>query len=200
VSLEEEPPARRRRGAALEEALLEATWEELVEHGYSALTIDAVAQRAGTSRPVIYRRWENKPELVRAAVKYLFKRDALVDPDTGSLREDMRAVMRAANEKRVGVSALLTAYLGGYFLETGTSFADLRAELIRGEPSVLDAMIDRAIARGEVDGDRITPRMRTVAFDLFRHEALMTLKPVPDDVMDAIVDEIFLPLVTARPG
>jgi hypothetical protein len=36
----------------------------------------------------------------------------------------------------------------------------------------------------------------TVAFDLFRHEALMRLGPVPDEVMVGIVDEVFLPLVT----
>jgi AcrR family transcriptional regulator len=200
VDLEESQPARRRRGAALEEALLEATWDELVEHGYGALTIDGVAQRAGTSRPVIYRRWPGRPELVRAAVIYALKRDPLPDPDTGTLRGDMVAVMRAANVRRVGVSALLIGYLGGYFQETGTSFADFREELVQHAPSLIDIIIDRAGERGEVDAASLTPRMRTVAFDLFRHEALMTFKPVPDDVIDAIVDEVFLPLVRARPG
>ena len=125
MDLQDAPVARRRRGAELEEALLEATWAELSEHGYGALTIDAVAQRAGTSRPVVYRRWAAKPELVLAAVVHVARRDAMAIPDTGSLREDMLAVLRRSNAKRIGFTALLTFYLGGYFQETGTSPADL---------------------------------------------------------------------------
>lgn len=191
-------PPRRRRGAELEDALLEATWAELTEHGYAALTLDSVAQRAGTSRPVIARRWPSKQDLVRATVERMMRRDPMSPPDTGSLRDDMLAVMRYANEHRIGVTALLAYYLGAYFQETGTRPADLREAAIGDRSSVFDLIIDRAIARGEIDPDRLTPRMRTLPFDLYRHEALMTLKPVPDDVIESIVDEIFLPLVSPQ--
>lgn len=194
MDLDHQPTARRRRGAGLERALLDAAWQELAERGYAALTIDSVAQRAGTSRPVIYRRWASKRELIRATVEYLLLRDQMTPPDTGTLRGDMIAVLRHANEKRVGVS-LLASYLGAYFQETGTSPAELRESVLGDQPNTVNLIVDRAIERGEVDGDRITPRMRTLAFDLYRHEALMTLEPVPDDVVVEIVDEIFLPLV-----
>jgi hypothetical protein len=62
--------ARRRRGPALEEALLDAAWTELTERGYDDMTIDAVAVRAGTSRAVLYRRWPNKQELVLATLAH----------------------------------------------------------------------------------------------------------------------------------
>ena len=62
--------------------------------------------------------------------------------------------------------------------------------------SSVDVVVDRAIARGEVDPATLTPRRRTLAFDLFRHEALMTLAPVPESVIQEIVDDIFMPLVT----
>lgn len=169
-----------------------------MEHGYGALTIDAVAQRAGTSRPVVYRRWATKPELVLAAVGHVAHRDAMAVPDTGSLRGDMLAVMRYANEKRIGFTALLTFYLGGYFQETDTSPADLREVIIGDEPSSVDVIVDRAIERGEVEAARMTPRVRSVAFDLYRHEALMTLKPVPEETLAEIVDTVFLPLATGR--
>jgi AcrR family transcriptional regulator len=198
MDLEEHPAARRRRGVELESALLDATWAELVEVGYGALTFDAVAQRAGTSRPVVYRRWATKPELVRAAVARVARRDAIATPDTGSLRGDMVAIMRFANQKRIGFTAFFVAYLGGYFLETGTSPADLREVIIGDRPSTVDIVIDRAIARGEVDAARMTPRVRTVAFDLYRHDALMTLKPLSDATITEIVDSIFLPLATGR--
>src|ERR1700722_20923204 len=62
--------ATRRRGATLEHALLDAAWEELQESGYAKLTMERVAERAGTSRAVIYRRWRNRSELVIAALRH----------------------------------------------------------------------------------------------------------------------------------
>jgi AcrR family transcriptional regulator len=198
VNLEGRPVARRRRGAELENALLDATWEEIVERGYAAMTIESVAERAGTSRPVIYRRWPTKADLVRATLERTMTRDPMELPDTGSLRGDLIAVMRYANARRIGTTVLLASYLGAYFQETGTSPADLREAVLGNRVSPIDAAIDRAVARGEVDPARLTPRVRTLAFDLFRHEALMTLKPVPDGVIEQILDEVFLPLVMKR--
>jgi AcrR family transcriptional regulator len=194
VDLEEQAGGRRRRGPELEDALLDATWDELVEHGYAALTIDGVAVRAGTSRPVLYRRWATKPDLVRAAVRRKLLRDQLAVPDTGSLRSDLIALIRAANQRRVGVTAFLPFYLSSYFQETGSSPAELREFMMQGRQSSMDVIYGRAIARGEVDAERLTPRLRNLAFDLFRHEVLMTLKPVPDEVIEAIIDEVVLPL------
>ena len=178
--------------------MLDATWDELVEHGYASLTLESVAQRAGTSRPVIARRWPSKPDLVRAAVERMLGRDPMQTPDTGSLRGDMLAVMRHASKHRIGATALLVYYLGAYFQETGTSPADLREGALRGRSSTLDVIFDRAIERGEVDPKRLTPRARTLAIDLFRHEALMTLKPIRDEVLVSIVDDVFLPLVSPQ--
>ena len=189
-------PGRRRRGAVLEAALLDAAWQELCDVGYGALTFDAVAQRAGTSRPVIYRRWATKAELVRAAVEHALRRGDAAVPDTGSLRGDLIAVMRYANGRTVSSAAMLTYYLGPYFQETGTNPTTLRDAIMGDRRTAVDVIIDRAAERGEIDPARLTPRVRTVAFDLYRHEALMTLAPVPDRVIEEIIDDVFLPLVT----
>lgn len=197
MHLHDTAPTRRRRGEELEAALLEATWAELAEHGYGALTFDAVAQRAGTSRTVVYRRWATKVELTEAAITFIGRRGKAPVPDTGSLREDMLAVMRHTNDKRIGLMALMIVFLGGYFQETGTSPYDLRRLVLDEQaPSALDVIIERAAARGEPVSHPLPPRVVNVAFDLFRHEALMRLGPVPDEVMVDIVDEIYLPLVT----
>jgi AcrR family transcriptional regulator len=194
VDLEEDAPVRRRRGAELEAALLEATWDELVEHGYGALTIDAVAQRAETSRTVVYRRWATKSELAEAAIAHMGRRQQMDPPDTGSLRGDLLAVLRFANARRLGLTALIVTFMGGYFQETGTTPADMRRLVIGDGPTVIDVVIDRAIERGEVSAERMTPRVRNVAFDLMRHDALMTLASLPDEAIVEIVDQIFLPL------
>ncbi|MFD7947322.1 helix-turn-helix domain-containing protein, partial [Streptomyces sp. NPDC059744] len=66
--MSKEPVRKRRRGAELETALLDAAWDELIAMGFEELTYEAVAARAGTSRAVLYRRWPTKRELVLAAL------------------------------------------------------------------------------------------------------------------------------------
>jgi AcrR family transcriptional regulator len=186
---------RRRRGAALEDALLTAAWGELAERGYANFTLDAVAARAGTSRPVIARRWATKHELVRAAIAQASRRTAPRDTDTGSLRGDLIALLQEANETRVDLAVILGVQLGGFLQETGSSLIDLRDLLLHGQGHALDAAFSRAVARGEVDPARLTPRVKSLPYDLFRHHVLMTLTPMAPDSIEEIVDTIVLPLV-----
>ncbi len=190
--------SRRRRGDELENALLDAAWLELSEGGYASFTIDAVAERAQTSRPVIYRRWPTRDELVVAAIRHGLRPIDVPLGDTGSLRGDLLAVMRAANESRQDIAALISVHLGTYYRATGLAPADLRELMLEGRPSTVDTIMDRAIARGEIDPERLTPRVASLPFDLMRHELIMTLKPIPEQVMVEIVDDVFLPLVRPR--
>ena len=187
---------RRRRGQELEDALLEAAWDELLDQGYDAFTIDAVATRAGTSRPVIYRRWPGKPELVRAAIAHNFAQSRRPVPDTGTLRSDTIALLRQANETRAGIAAFLGLHLASYFRETGTSIADLREGILGGQSNSLERIIARGLERGEIDPAKLTPRIATLPFDLLRLHLMMTFKPLPDEAIEEVVDTIFLPLVT----
>lgn len=189
----------RRRGPALEAALLEAAWAELTERGYTGFALESVAKRAGTSTPVIYRRWPDKTRLVEAAIAYASDANAVDVPDTGSLRGDLIAMMRAANTSRVGLLAATTALLGSYFEETGTNPGQLRDQVM-GKRSSAELIMQRAIERGEVDIEVVTPRVVSLPFDLFRHEVLMTLQPIPESDITAIVDQIVLPLTTRRPA
>ncbi|MET7400217.1 TetR/AcrR family transcriptional regulator [Dactylosporangium sp. NPDC005572] len=192
MSLKE--PGRRRRGQELEDALLDAAWDELNEHGYAGFTIDGVAARAGTSRPVVYRRWPTRQELVRAAIGRALLRDRPAVPDTGSLRGDLVALLRYANEHRVRFAAVASVHLAGYYQETGTTLADLRDAFI-GPGTAVEVILRRAVERGEADPARLIPRIASLPFDLFRHHLLMTFRPLPDEAIEEIVDQIFLPLV-----
>ena len=186
---------RRRRGRELEDALLQAALDELADSGYGDFTIERVAERAGTSRHVLYRRWRSREELVLAALRHDADRDAAEVPDTGSLRGDVLAALRSANERRIGAVALYSVQLGTYFRDTGTSLGELRRQILGDRPPVMQTIVDRAVERGEVDPRRLTPRIVTLPADLLRHEALMTLGRVPDEAIVAIVDDVFLPLV-----
>jgi AcrR family transcriptional regulator len=189
-------PARRRRGPALEQALLDAAWEELVDKGYDGLTFEAVADRAQTSRAVIYRRWPSKPELARAALKHGFAKERVAIPDTGNVRDDLVELMRRANASRARIGIMVAMRLGGFFAETGSSISDLRRSVLAPGATAVETILDRAVQRGEIDPARLTPRVVSLPFDLYRNELLMTFRPLPDEVITAIIDEVFMPLVT----
>lgn len=189
---------KRRRGDVLEAALLDSAWEEIVEKGYDRFTIESVAERARTSRDVIYRRWPGKAELVHAAAARAGSQQPVPVPDTGTLRGDVIELLRQASRSRAQIGVQMILQLGGYFAETGTGIAELRKAFLSDRSRPMQQILDRAVERGEVDPTKLTPRVTEVAFDLYRQEMLMTLKAVPDEVAESIVDEVFLPLVTKR--
>jgi AcrR family transcriptional regulator len=196
MSLKDDDQApRRRRGAALDNALLDAAWDELVDKGYDGFTIESVAERARTGRAVIYRRWPTKPELVRAAVGHAGQKERVAIPDTGSLRDDIVELLRRTNSSRARFGIVMALQLSGYYAETGTGLSDLRNAFMSGRANAVETLISRAVERGEADPAKLSPRVVGVPFDLYRQELLMTLKPVPDEVIESIVDEVFMPLV-----
>jgi AcrR family transcriptional regulator len=199
MSLSSDPSVQRRRhGAELQKVLLDAAWEELVDGGYDSFTIDAVAARAHTSRAVLYRRWPTKQDLVKAAIASRGFQQTIEIPDTGTLRGDLIEFMNQANGSRAQKGIALITRLGAFYNDTGTNIADLRQGLVHARSDAIDRMLQRAVDRGEIDPARLTPRVRRVTFDLFLHEIMTTLQPVPKTVINEIVDEIFLPIVTPR--
>jgi AcrR family transcriptional regulator len=189
----------RRRGAELERAILDAAWEQLTAEGYEHFTIDTVAARARTSKPVLYRRWKTREDLLRATVRHRGAADPPAIPDTGTLRGDLLALLTHANTTRNPMAALVSSMLGSFYNQTGPTPAELRAAFFSQRGSAVEQVVNRAVERGEIDPSRLTPRIIDLPFDLFRNEMMMTLKPVPDHVLRQIVDDIFIPLVTTKP-
>jgi AcrR family transcriptional regulator len=187
--------AERRRGVALEKALLDAAWEELTANGYARFTMDAVVKRAGTSPPVLYRRWSDRDALVRATITHILRKNVLGVPDTGSLREDVLTLMREISATRLQLVTVMSVNLAGYYQETGTRPGDLFDPSTTGRKEAVDVLFDRAAERGEIETERLTERIKSLPFDLLRQEFLTTFAPVPDHVLEEIVDTLFLPLV-----
>jgi AcrR family transcriptional regulator len=188
------PTGTRRRGSALEDALLDAAWDELREAGYARLTMEGVAQRAGTSRPVLARRWPTRLELVVAALRHrpMFSGDI---PDTGNLRGDVLAVLHlvAARFADLGPETIYGA-LGDYFADPGL-VPDLQAVVLQTGNEFMTAILKRAADRGEARDD-IPPRVATLPIDLLRHELFRSLSPADEQAITEIVDQVFLPLVS----
>jgi len=135
------------RGKAREQAVLSAVIELLGELGYEAMTMDAVAARAHASKTTIYKRWRGKPELVRAAVDTFIASRVPATTDTGSLRGDLMAVMRAMEGH---LTADFLAMMSGLVHAMRRDPA-LRAHLMDDAPAAR-LIVGRAVARGELRG------------------------------------------------
>ena len=188
---------QRRRGEELEAALLDAAWEELVDVGFARLTMESVAARAKTGVAVLYRRWSGKDELALAAIAHYGRLHPIAVPDTGSLRDDMLAVLAAINDTRYSFTVVITAAFAGLLASSGLTPAEVRTRLLSDRPNRAEIVFRRAHERGEIDLDRTPPAVLALPFDLMRHDLLMTLKPVTPARLTVIVDDLFLPLVAA---
>jgi AcrR family transcriptional regulator len=189
----------RRRGADLERAVLDAAWAELIERGYTNLTMDGVAARAGTSRPVLARRWDGRASLVIAAIRRRMADHPLDVPDRGNLRAELLEVLDLAAKRATALAATFALFSTEYFRDERATPADLRTALLAGQASSLAPILERAVTRGEIDAGKLTPVIVGLLPDLFRHHAIMNWK-APDAALQATwIDSIFLPLV-ARPG
>ena len=142
----------RPRDPRIDAAVLRATVDLLAETGYAGLPVSAIAERAGTSKPAIYRRWPSKAHLVHEAVFPIG--DATALPDTGSLAGDVREMVSRT-------AALLTtpaarAALPGLVGEMAADLT-LHAALLERFSDILsrgltDRLVD-AVARGEARSD-----------------------------------------------
>ena len=136
------------RDPAVDEAVLAATRELLVEAGYAGTTVDGIARRAGVSRPAIYRRWPSKAHVVHDAVFPTADDDLL--PDTRSFADDLRRIIGrslasyARPEARVAVPGLLTD------LDDQARRHDVVDGLQNRVRAGLAARVARAVAEGEV--------------------------------------------------
>ncbi|MFB7306810.1 TetR/AcrR family transcriptional regulator [Streptomyces sp. NPDC056192] len=198
--MSKEPVRKRRRGAELETALLDAAWDELIAMGFEELTYEAVAARAGTSRAVLYRRWPTKRELVLAALSRKAPPVPNEPPDTGNLRSDVIALLRfivrrmheLAPVRQVlaaeqGADTELSAYLASRNREPGGDW--------------MRTVLDRAARRGEIDSAASLPdRLVALPVVLVLHELLMARRAPSDADLEEIVDLLFLPLVMLQQG
>ncbi|MFG6201827.1 TetR/AcrR family transcriptional regulator [Nonomuraea sp. JJY05] len=186
--------ASRRRGPKLEEAILDAAWDVLVEHGYHGFTYEAIAARAGTSRPVLYRRWPQRDDLLLATLTTFWQ--PITVPDTGSLRDDAIGFLRNANADRAPTITFMSVQLADYFREAGTSFGELRDTLLPpGQATAFETIVARAVERGELPAVPGSSRVVNLPFDLLRHDLLTTMRAAPDESIVEIVDEVWLPLL-----
>lgn len=183
----------RRRGEVLEAAIFEAVFQELAEAGYVKFSIERVAAKAGTSKPVLYRRWPTRARLVHAALRANRPIFSFETPDTGSVRGDVMTILRHISET---VEALGPEIVFGLVAELlHESHPSLFTEVHEFGGKIMMAILRRGAERGEIAAEKLIPRLAALPFDLVRHQLVLLQQPLLPKDAEEIVDQIFLPLV-----
>jgi len=179
------------RDAVIRAAILQL----LADIGYDGLTMDAVASQAGVGKATIYRRWRTKQDLVVDTVAEL-NRAEITQPDTGSLRSDLRELLHS-------LVALINGPAGAAILSLLSTVPHhpALAEAFRDSP--LDVwqhgfqqVWARAAQRGEVPPGLAGTVACEVSTSLLVQRWLLTRQPVDDAYANEVLDTVILPLVS----
>jgi AcrR family transcriptional regulator len=170
-------------------AILEAAAELLLERGLPAVSMDAVAERAGVSKATIYRWWRTKETL---ALDALYNEWAAVQPtpkSTGSLRGDLLALLRPwvrlAGSRPYGrvISALLTE------AQMNPEFAAVyRSRFLEPRREQAGAIFRRAIERGEIPQNTKIEVAVDLVYGPLYHRLLHGHAPLNDRFLRDVVD------------
>ena len=183
-SVDKAPGAGRPRDPRIDAAILTATADLLVQIGYSNLTLAAVAERAGTTKTALYRRWSSKAELVHEAA-FPVAPTALAAP-AGDMAADVRAMIAAARD--VFTTPVVRAALPGLVADMSAD-SELNARVMSrfvGLFTAVRARLSEGVERGEVHRDVDPDRL----IELIGGATLLRLLLRPDEQLDdAWVDQ-----------
>lgn len=175
----------RPRSAKVDASLRQAALDLLAEDGYGSLTMEAIAARAGVGKATLYRRWKSTAEVVTAAVAERVKEIRI--PDTGSVEEDLLALMtQAVALYRGPTGRIMPGLIAAMAADEGVAQA-VRTRFLTGRRAALAAVLERSVARGELaPGVDIPLALDFLGGPLF-YRLLVTGGPLDDDFAAGVV-------------
>jgi AcrR family transcriptional regulator len=188
----------RRRGRELEEAIFEATLDQLTSGGYARLTMEGVAGAARTGKAALYRRWASKVELVIDALESTLPPPADI-PDLGSARSELLLLIdrfTTALESRAGSAV--------HALMNELDHDQAQAQVFRNfvvdrvvnptKAATLDILL-RGERRGDVRPGAANAMTADVAPAMLMYRAKMCDGRLAPGFCTELVDEVLLPMV-----
>ncbi|APY88012.1 TetR family transcriptional regulator [Streptomyces alfalfae] len=155
---DEQPRRRPPAGAAVlreekTEAIRAAVFEELASVGYSRMSIEGIARRAGVGKTAVYRRWRSKLHLVLDLVSALAVQ-GLPAPDTGSLEGDLRLLYEVTSRAlRHPVASQVIPDLQAEAARNPEIAEALQKALREGQYGVASGIVGAAVERGDLRAD-----------------------------------------------
>jgi AcrR family transcriptional regulator len=161
--------------------------------------MDAVAAEAGVGKATIYRRWRTKQDLVVDTIAELNREEALA-PDTGSLEEDLRQLLRR-------LVTVITGPVGAATLSllSTVPHQPALAEAFRSGPlgvwrNAFGEVWARAEERGVLRPGVSGSLSAEVTSALLVQRWLLTGEPVDDTYADQVLESVILPLLERNCG
>jgi AcrR family transcriptional regulator len=192
------PRAGRPRDPGIDVAVLKATLALLDESGYSRLTLEEVARRAGTTKPAIHRRWRGRQRLVLAALGSRLGEARA--PDTGctlcDLDECLKVFVAAFRRMPPDVLGPLFADCAG-----DREFrAAFMSALFEPPRAAVRETLERAHARGELRDEVDLGLVLDLTGSLIYYRALFGHAPTSDLEIERAVEAILQGIATDYPA
>ncbi|MGA5821416.1 TetR-like C-terminal domain-containing protein [Kitasatospora sp. NPDC094028] len=187
----------RRRGKELENAIFEATLDQLTSGGYARLTMEGVAAAARTGKAALYRRWASKVELVIDALDSTLPRPHGV-PDLGSARAELLQLIEVfADSLNSRVGSALHALMGELSQQQAEVFKDFIVQRVI-EPTketILD-ILRRGAERGDARPGAANPMVADVVPAMLLFQVKVgTREYLAPDFAVRLVDDVMVPLI-----
>lgn len=188
----------RRHGEELEAAIFEATMEILNTDGLEKFSFQRVAEVAGTSKSVIYRRWSQQSDLILDAWRFSVHqkfgkfRDIVLSGD--SLREDLLQMLTRFNliGEQMGAPVLRAMLIE--FSEGDRLCNDINELALTIDVATVDHALARAKDRGEQVRGQISDMAKTIMFSYVRYNMTLMKNKMTDAEMSVFIDEVLLPI------
>jgi AcrR family transcriptional regulator len=179
----------RPRNPATHAAILTAAEQLLGEAGYAGMTVEAIAERAGTSKATIYRWWDSKEELLLEALDPA--QHALPFTPTGVARDDLVGILEALVRTLPPRACSPIARLVGAMADSAHLAATLRTKVIGPRRAAVADLLRAAVATGDLPGDLDLDLAvdQLVGPLLYRH--LVSGDPIAPDIPARLVDAFF---------
>ncbi len=189
----EPEPATRRRDDVLMSAIRDATWAELTDRGYSGVTFEGVARRAKTGKPVLYRRYSSRAQMVTDALPTL--RTPPAEVPSQNLRDDIVGMVQSLVNQwhEIGIDTYrsLIAESDDATLET------FQTKVAAQTDHTIRRALDAARERGEIGPAEISDRVALSILALMRNELLFARNTIQSSTVAELVDDIYLPAIDA---
>jgi AcrR family transcriptional regulator len=185
----------------LDAAILEAALEGLGDQGYDRLTMDDIASRARAGKAAIYRRWPSKAAVVADAIAHWRRGLGPVEPpNSGSLRGDIDALVAAVPDFDEAALSTVKVIVGvATAAMNHPVLAAALDDLVLSVPRrVLNAVLDQAVARGEISGghDLTLIPDALLGLNVLR---VMTGRPIDRVYVRRALEQLLLALAAADP-
>ena len=179
----------RPRDPHVDQAILSAALDLLIEEGFPRLSIEGVAARAGVGKATIYRRWDSKTALVVDAIKEQLAY-GIEFPDTGDFRADVEAVLTQILVRLRGLEGKVWKAVVGELVKNEELAEMFRQRFVAVGRAEMRSRLKAAMESGQVqDGD--VELLADVGPAVLHHRVLVSGEALDDDLPRRIVNQFF---------